>query len=306
LNDLNVLKQKCIDALAQLSGYDNLIHALKNDDDFFEVVAGYSNSISDIEVVKGLAPQNISEPPIDITFDSYLENIIKPLLSTDSPYDDRKLRLDKVELIKGSHEIPEKILLHLGPTIYQHYRQDIERMPVDALKLMLKGIEYDANPYSYFTKTVGVTAVALTQQGHVFLGERPAHIDYPEYMHFVGGLATFCDDIQQVNLYHDAQRELEEEIELIFGEHYSNANLVGVAGNPLTSEMDIVFIVETKVDDNFFSQCKLTEHQRLVRIGSKEEAQNLLFHGMLPNEKQPKSLIFSAAFALNYLIHYHF
>jgi hypothetical protein len=305
---LNVFKQKCIDALAQLSGYDNLIHALKNDDDFFEVVTGHSNSISDIEVVKGLAPQNISGPLIDITFDSYLDNIIKPLLSTDSPYDDRKLRLDKVELIKGNNETQKKLLLHLGPTIYQHYRQDIERMPIDALKLMLNGIEHDGNPYTYFTKTVGVTAVALSKQGNVFLGERSAHIDYPEYIHFAGGLATFCDDIQQVDLYYDAKRELEEEIELIFGEHYSdaNANFVGIAENPLTSEMDVVFIIETNVDDEFFSQCKLTEHQRLVRIGNKEDAQNLLFNGVLPNEKQPKSLIFSTAFALNYLIHYHF
>jgi len=306
LNELNVLKPKCLEALAQLSGYDKLIHALKNDDDFFEVVTGYSNSISNIEVVKGFAPQNISGPPIDITFDSYLENIIKPLLSADSPYDDRKLRLDKVELLKGSYENPEKLLLHLGPTIYPHYRQDIERMPVDALKLMLKGIEHDGNPYAYFTKTVGVTAVVLSQQGHVFLGERSAHIDYPGYIHVASGLATFCDDIQQVNLYHDAKRELEEEIELVFGEHYSHLHLIGIAGNPLTSEMDAVFIIETHLDDDFFYQCKLTEHQRLVRIANKAEAQNLLYNGVLPNETQPKSLIFSTAFALNYLMHYHF
>lgn len=308
MNLFNTLKQECIVALSQLSGYDNLIDALKNGDDFFEVVAGYSNFISDIEVVKGLAPQNIFGPPIDITFDNYLENIIKPLLSTSSPYDDRKLRLDQVDLLKENQDNPEKILLHLGPTIYPHYRQDLERMPVDALKLMLKGLEYEGNPYTYFTKTVGVTAVALSQQGNVFLGERSAHIDCPGYIHFAGGLATFCDNIQQVNLYQDAKRELGEEIELIFGEHYSDANaqFVGIAGNPLTSEMDAVFIIETNVDDEFFSQCQLTEHQRLVRISNKTEAQNLLVNGMLPNEKQQKSLIFSTAFALNYLINYHF
>ena len=306
MNPFKTLKQECIVALSQLFGYDNLIHALENDNNFFEVVAGYSNSISDIQIVKGLAPQNIFGSLIDISFDSYLENIIKPLLSADSPYDDRKLRLDKVDLIKENNEASEKMLLHLGPTIYQHYRQDIYRTPIDALKFILKGIKHDGNPYTYFTKTVGVTIVALSQQGNVFLGERSADIDYPEYINFAGGLATFCDDIQQVNLYYDAKRELEEEIELIFGKHYTNINFIGIAGNPLTSEMDFVFIVKTNVDDEFFYQCKLTEHQRLVSISNKEEAHNLLFHGVLPNEKQPKSLIFSTAFALNYLIQYHF
>ncbi|MEQ9358545.1 NUDIX hydrolase [Coleofasciculus chthonoplastes] len=279
----------------------NVLHLVYPDD-----VTG----VSRIQVRQGHGPKSLDNDAIDTHFHAYLDTVINPQIRsgilTDGThpgdYDDRKLRWSGAGVAGFWFRHQDIFTLEVGPTSYPRYRLDLDRHPLAALKLMQQGLEKYHDPYAYFARGIGVAVVPLTTDGSVYIGERSAHVDYPGVLNFVAGLATFYDRVEEINFYQDAQRELWEEIGVAMTLDERNTQFIGMSGNPLTGEVDLVFVVQTQMCDRYFQSGQWQEHSRLVRIGNKTEAEALLEQGRLPGAKEPKSLMFSSRFGLEYLV----
>jgi hypothetical protein len=131
-------------------------------------------------------------------------------------------------------------------------------------------------------------------------------VDNPGLLNFVAGLATFQENLDKVNFYADAQQELAEEVGIHLTLNPENTQLIGIAGNPFSSETDLVFITQTEQPDSYFKTVALSEHLRLVPLRNQSEVNQLLYHNLLPNDSQKKAVAYGSRMALEYLTNYHF
>ncbi|MCM0588926.1 MAG: hypothetical protein KA716_01130 [Gloeotrichia echinulata DEX184] len=171
---------------------------------------------------------------------------------------------------------------------------------------MLKGLEKYNDPFVYFARTMGITVIPITRQSSVYIGERSANVDCPGLLNFVAGLATFNEKPANINFYADAQQELEEEVGICVELNNSNTRFIGITGNPFTSENDLVFVVQTSVEEDHFESQRLSEHSRLVRLQNKSDAEKLLYEGLLPGENTKKDIAYASRIGLEYLVKYIF
>jgi hypothetical protein len=314
-DELNQILQQISQRILSLPKGDHLIESLRQNQDYILLLD--HQEVSEIKVIcasYGKAPQNLQGEAISTLFDDYLQQVINPQIkrgeitdgSKTGDYDDRKLRWSGAG-ITGNWFIKNQILtLEIGPTTYPRYSQDLHRSKIDALKLMLKGLENYQDPYAYFAKAIAVTVVPISLEGYVYIGERSGNVDNPGLLNFVAGLATFKNDLDQVNFYADAQQELAEEIGINLNLNAENTKFIGIAGNPFTSETDLVFITQTEQPDRYFKNAILSEHLRLVALRNQREVNQLLNDGLLPKESQKKAITYGSRMALEYLANYHF
>ena len=97
-----------------------------------------------------------------------------------------------------------------------------------------------------------------------------------------------------------------EEIGISLTINPDNTKLIGIAGNPFTSENDLVFITQTPYNDRHFESCHLVEHSRLVPLCNKQEVSRLLNQGILPQENKSTAIAYGSRMALEYLVNHHF
>lgn len=309
-----ILEQICQRVLSLPKG-DRLIESLRQNKDYIVLLEHQEfGAIKAICASYGEAPQNWQGEPISTRFQDYIQQVIQPQIErgeiTDGrnpgDYDDRKLRWSGAG-VTGHWFLENQVLfLETGPTTYPRYAQDLHRSKTDALKLMLKGLENYQDPYAYFAKAIAVTVVPISQEGYVYIGERSGNVDNPGLLNFVAGLATFREDLAKVNFYADAQQELAEEVGIHSTLNPENTKLIGIAGNPFTSETDLVFVTQTGQPDSYFQTVALSEHLRLVPLHNQDEVNQLLDHGLLPKESQKKAVAYGSRMALEYLANYHF
>jgi hypothetical protein len=309
-----VLEQVCQNVLSLPKG-DQLIESLQQNQDYIALLDRQEvGEIKAICACYGRAPQNLQGEAISTLFHDYLQQVINPQIEqgeiTDGrnpgDYDDRKLRWSGAG-ITGNWFIENQVLtLEIGPTTYPRYAQDLYRSKTDALKLMLKGVQNYQDPYTYFARAIAVTIVPISQEGYVYIGERSGNVDNPGLLNFVAGLATFQENLDKVNFYLDAQQELAEEVGIHSILNSENTKFIGIAGNPFTSETDLVFVTQTEQPDSYFKNVALSEHLRLVPLRNQSEVNQLLHHGLLPKESQKKAVTYGSRMALEYLANYHF
>jgi hypothetical protein len=288
---------------ALIAGRD-FLHSIYPDE-----VAG----VTRIQVREGHGPQNLNDEPLDTQFHAYLEAAIDPqirmgLLSDGTQpgsYDDRKVRWSGAGVAGFWSRSQDTFTLEVGPTSYPRCRLDLTRSSLEALKLMMRGLTTYQDPYAYFARGVGVAVVPLTADGNVYIGRRSTSSDYTGVLNFVAGWATFSPTVQDINFYQDAQRELCEEVNVAMTLNDTNTRFIGISGNPLTGEVDLVFVVQTEMPDRHFQSGQWEEHSCLVRIRNKAEAEALLEHGLLPGEQEPCALMFSSRLGLEYLVQQH-
>ncbi|MBS3030525.1 MAG: hypothetical protein HCA25_26785 [Dolichospermum sp. DET50] len=302
--------KKLVAQLVNLPNGEVLAEALAMGKDYITLLDYQEiQGITDISIISGQAPQNIGGEPVNTNFHEYLNNIIQPQIvsgeisdGTQSKYDDRKVRWSGAG-IRGNWFCRNEVLyLEVGPATYPRYRQDIERTKIESLALMLKGLEKYHDPFVYFARTMGVTVIPITKQGSIYIGERSANVDCPGLLNFVAGLATFNKIPENINFYADAQQELKEEVGICMKLNNSNARLIGIAGNPFTSENDLVFVVQSSVNEDHFESQRLSEHSRLVRLNNKSDAQKLLEQELLPGEKTKKAIAYGSRIGLEYWV----
>lgn len=308
-------REQVVAALADLPQGKALSEALIAGRDFLHLihpdeVAG----VSRIQVREGHGPQNLNdESTLDTQFHAYLEAAINPQIRSGlladgtkpGSYDDRKLRWSGNGVAGFWSRSQDTFTLEVGPTTYPRCRLDLTRSPLSALKLMMRGLTNYHDPYAYFARGIGVAVVPLTTDGNVYIGKRLNSSDYTGVLNFVAGWATFSPTVQDINFYQDAQGELWEEVNVAMTLNDTNTRFVGMSGNPITGEVDLVFVVQTEMRDRHFRSKQWGEHSCLVPIRSKAEALALLEHGLLPGEQEPCSLMFSSRLGLEYLVQHH-
>ncbi|MEL7038492.1 MAG: hypothetical protein AAFO04_23185 [Cyanobacteria bacterium J06592_8] len=307
-------REQVVAALADLPQGKVLSEALMANRDFFHLISPHeTTNITQIQVQEGHGPQNLDGEPIDTQFQAYLEAVINPQIrkgllcdgSKPGSYDDRKVRWSGAG-VAGFWSCSQNIFtLEVGPTSYPRCRLDITRSSLESLKLMLRGLNTYQNPYAYFARGVGVAVVPMTTEGHVYIGKRINSSDHTGVLNFVAGWATFSPTVQAINFYQDAQRELQEEVKVAMTLNETNTRFIGISGNPITGEVDLVFVVQTEMPDRHFQSGEWEEHSNLVGIRSKAEAEALLEQGRLPGEQEPCSLMFSSRLGLEYLVQSH-
>ncbi|MEG4344010.1 hypothetical protein QUB70_12065 [Microcoleus sp. A003_D6] len=288
---------------ALIAGRD-FLHSIHPDE-----VAG----VTRIQVREGHGPQNLNDEPIDTQFHAYLEAAIDPQIrlglladgTKPRSYDDRKVRWSGAGVAGFWSRSQDTLTLEVGPTSYPRCRLDLTRSSLEALKLMMRGLTNYQDPYAYFARGVGVAVVPLTEDGNVYIGRRSTSSDYTGVLNFVAGWATFSPTAQDINFYQDAQRELGEEVNVSMTLNNTNTRFIGMSGNPMTGEVDLVFVVQTEMRDRHFRSGQWEEHSGLVRIRNKAEAEALLEHGLLPGEQEPCALMFSSRLGLEYLVQQH-
>ncbi|MBW4593241.1 MAG: hypothetical protein KME46_10020 [Brasilonema angustatum HA4187-MV1] len=307
-------QEKVVTYLADLPQGKALSEALIAGRDFLHLihpdeVAG----VTRIQVREGHGSQNLNDEPLDTQFHAYLEAVINPQIriglladgTKPRSYDDRKVRWSGAGVTGFWSRCQDSFTLEVGPTSYPHCRLDMTRSSLDALKLMMRGLTTYQDPYTYFARGIGVTVVPLTTDGNVYIGKRSTSSDYAGVLNFVSGWATFSPTVQDINFYQDAQRELWEEVNVAMTLDDTNTRFVGMSGNPITGEVDLVFVVQTEMPDRHFQSGQWEEHSYLVRIRSKAEVEALLEYGLLPGEQEPCSVMFSSRLGLEYLVQYH-
>lgn len=302
------LKSNLLKLLSANFKYQALYNALKNDNDYYPAltIKQDSSHLSDtfFTLKKGNGRQS-AQQSLDISFDNYLANVVTPEVNAykakhpNHPFDDRKFRLHDFDFKNENGE--QNIVLSLGPSMYQEYQENANHTKMEAMALMLKGLEVAGEPYHFFAKTLGVTVVVVSAEQSVYLGERSADVDYAGVLGFVGGTAIFHQDLSEVDFTNDIRQELMEEIGLQVSKE-ADFQFIGIAGGTFTSELDLMFLYQSNMPNTFFENCNLTEHQRLVGIHNREEAQILLEQGHFKNDKRPKSLLYATRFGLKYLV----
>ncbi len=308
-------QEQVLTVLTDLPQGQDLAAALIENRDFLHLVsADEVAGVKEIQVLKGHGPQSLDDDGIDTYFDPYLETVINPqirsgkLTDGTSPgdHDDHKIRWSGVGVAGFWSRRQDILTLEVGPTSYPRYRLDLARSPLESLKMIDLGLKKYQNPYAYFARGIGVAVIPLTTDGNVYLGERSPEVDCTGVLNFVAGWATFSSNLEEINFLKDAQRELWEEVDIAMNLDSNNTKFIGISGHPLTGEVDLVFVVQTEMSDHHFqSGSSWSEHTRLVPISSKSEAETLLGQGLLPREKEPRTLMYSSRLGLEYLVKHH-
>lgn len=306
--------EKVIVALEDLPQGKALGEAIIKGRNFVHLVQPHEVAgVSQIQVKEGHSPKSLGDDSLNTHFYTYLDTVINPQIRsgilTDGTcpgdYDDRKVRWSGVGVAGCWSRDQDIFTLEVGVTSYPHCHLDLTRSPLEVLKLMRKGLETYQDPYAYFARGIGVAVIPLTTEGNVYLGERSPEVDCTGVLNFVAGWATFSANIGEINFLQDAQRELEEEVGIAMNLDHSNTKFIGISGNPLTGEVDLVFVVQTEISDRHFQSGSWSEHSRLVPLRNKSEAETLLQQGLLPGDKEPKTLMYSSRLGLEYLIEHH-
>lgn len=307
-------REKVVAALTDLPQGKALSEALIAGRDFVHLIHPIEVvGVTRIQVREGHGAQNLNDEPLDTQFHIYLETVVNPQIRTGmltdgsipGTYDDRKVRWSGAGVAGFWSCSQDTFTLEVGPTSYPQCRLDMTRSPLDTLKLMMRGLTNYHDPYAYFARGIGVAVIPLTADGHIYIGKRLNSSDHTGVLNFVAGWATFFPTVQDINFYQDAQRELKEEVNVAMTLNDKNTRFIGMSGNPLTGEVDLVFVVQTQMPDRHFHTDQWEEHSHLLPIRSKAEAEALLEYGMLPTEQEACSLMFSSRLGLEYLLQHH-
>ena len=314
-HDCHSLCLQVVKELAHYPAWTPLADALEGNS---SVVNWFTNSpISGIRkfcFVPGHASYGPEDDQQARDFPSYLIDVIQPMIlkgeiqdgSLPGSFDDRKFRLSKSVFEDHRDQALDACTLFVGPTYFQQCQRDIQRAPIEALKLMLSGLRRYADPYAYFARGLGVVVIPVTRQGHVFIGRRTRTSEYCNSLCFVSGWASFATNLGSIDLLQELERELQEEIRLEGPINWEQTHFVGLAGHPITSEVDLVFITQTDLADQHFAQGSWPEHDSWYPIRSSSEAEQLLSHGLISDCAARFDVMFSSQFALQFLINNYF
>lgn len=246
-------------------------------------------------------------------FYPFIGDVLAPMIlkgeiqdgSVPGSYDDRKLRWSNLGLEECLELDPSTLTLAVGPTWFQQCQRDIHRAPIDALKLMLEGLTHHADPYAYFARGLGVVVIPVAREGTLFIGKRTRTTDYDRSLCFVSGWATFSTDLGSIDPLRELERELQEEIHLGAPINREQTRFLGLAGHPLTSEVDLVFLTQTDLSEEHFQRGCWPEHEAWYPIHNCNEADQLLAHGSIHGRDEQFDLMFSSRFALECLINHY-
>jgi 8-oxo-dGTP pyrophosphatase MutT (NUDIX family) len=310
----DALREQVIVALNHHPEWFSLREALVSRQGFVPwITMDQVRDVSSILCIEGDGEHDSDDDALPKGFQAYLEKRINPMIdrgeiedgSRPGSFDDRKLRwADQMfgDLLSSDRST---LTLKISATCFPHCQRDIHRAPVDALHHMLAGIQDHNDPYAYFARGLGVVVIPLTRGGAVAIGQRMHTSEYKDLLCFVSGWASFSSNVKEIDFYQDVRRELEEELQLPSSYDINDIQFVGLSGEPLTGEADLVFITQTDLDEEHFIGSHCPEHSCWFFLRSRGEAQQLLEEGRLAGIDGKVSLVFSSQAGLDFLINSH-
>lgn len=304
-----------IEWFGQQAQWDPLRISITRNCDFVSwITPDQANGISSIVCQAGHGAKHLGEEDLDTEFNKYIQQVITPLSQAgtirqrteEHPFDDRKVRWSDIPRNVDIDSTKRSLTLSVGPTHYGHCRDDIQRTKADSIRRMTAGIERYQDPYRYFARGMGVVVIPLTVNGHTVIGSRSQTQDYQGLLSFVSGWATFSTNANQINFFDDARNELREEIRLYDGMDELQIKFVGLAGQPISGETDLVFVAQTELDDDYFGGEDWPEHQSWIVLRSANDAIKLLnASGSHEPQRDHSKVMFSSQFGLEYLINHY-
>lgn len=307
-------RQELLHSLAGYAHLKPLKTALEEEHPYVQwLTTSQTSDIRTIVAEEGYGAFLMGEDDIDTRFHAYLDTVIQQRIQlgvisdgkTPGSHDDRKLRWSNANGTLIVDQASDTLRLAVGPTWYQHCQMDMKRDPEAAFQLMLHGLKTHDDPYAFFAKGLGVVVIPLTRQGNAFIGKRAASCDYKSFLSFVSGWASFAAAVSEVDFFADLERELHEEIHLPPPLRKEHTTCIGLAGHPLTGEVDFVFVTQTNLDDDYFETRMWPEHERWYAIRNQDEARQLMNLGKIGNAKDYFQVMFSSHMGLDFLCNYH-
>ena len=299
------IKHRVLQLLQEQKKYGYLTEALSIDRAYCEVLSidETANKPTSFLLQKGngMMQDGLQEP--DLAFDPYLEKIVQAMVDgykREHPshrFDDRKFRLS--DFSWTSTPLKNELSLSLGPIAYQQFQTDLLRQKDEALLLIEKALIDKQDPHFHSSKILGITAIPFAKEGGVFIGERVDSIDYPGALSFVSGSVDFCPDLGQLDIYAELVRELKEELGC--GAELQQIRFIGIAGNPYTGEMDLMFTVQTHLVKDHIHSNIFPEHRKFLYWEKEQVKACANRYKTASNNPKGKELMYSTLFGINYL-----
>lgn len=263
-----------------------------------------ASRVQNFSFVEGLCAADHEYPlkPRDRHY--YHALVITPLLQegkiddgTKTPFDDRKLRVDGISISDDTLEVA------LGISHFHVFRADQRRSDEENLALQERGKRDFNDRWAYLQRNPGVAGLVLSINGSVYGGKR-TNPDQTGAFNSVAGHLRYRDDVQEVNITDDLDRELREEMG-INKEDVISRRFVGAYGNPIKGDFDFAWIVQTSLSDDYFNrdgpwreQRKTKEHEELLRLATPVEVQSLVEEGRIPGRVEQFQIMYSTRGAL--------
>jgi len=259
-----------------------------------------------ISSIEGLCAANLNNPLTSRDASWYKSHILDEMIKRkeisdgfNSPYDDRKMRLDYTSIKDGVLKIA------LGFSHYNAFRTDLDNS-YDKNEFLKKiGIEKFNDRWAFFSRAPGVLGLIISNEGSIFLGER-LQKEYSGLLNSVAGHIDYKEHPSLINLEENVLRETNEEVG-ISPEEILKIVFVGGYLNINCGDMDFAHLVFTNKPNKYFlsgewaKKINEREHKSLFELSSYREVQDLLCNGRLPNNKKKYNVMYSTRGALQSL-----
>jgi len=245
---------------------------------------------------KGVCPADIHDPDRPRNYDWHMDHVIDPLVKGEriddgskSPYDDRKLRMNKPIVEE------RKIVIPIGATHFYRLQADQKRDSSLNKVLREQGETRFDDKYAFFAATLGVTVVPRTREGYILLGPRTNSHGTNE-LNAVSGFLPFVDFRKESMLTIGAvhahiNTELEEEWGVGRRMWKEEPRFVGASYSLETGETDLSFLLDINLSEEELKQRwdnfkKEEEHSVLFTLKSPEEIRAVLEEGKVPDTEK--------------------
>ena len=240
------------------------------------------HKLKDISVIKGWGKGGVS-------FDEKVAEFEKKIKDGTMEERDWKCRYDSIRLPRVINPSWEKLDAHsylvvsIGPTSWQEWREDYNRSEEDAKALQQRGLRETDDRGFYLSQGLGVTVLTLTREGDVVVGIRSSD-SYDGAIHGAAGWMQFHKEVSQISSRNDALRELTEELGVVTSS-VDSVDLVGLVAYPKTLEADFVYMAKTNVGRDYFrsdawkNAVDAREHKELVLLSNPTQIRQLLAEG---------------------------
>ena len=250
----------------------------------------------DFIVNSGLCRANPYYPLESRTINVYHEHTLKPLIEkgiisdgSNSPFDDRKMRYDKIEFRSESSTFSKFYLsVYLGHSNFLEYLEKKERSKKTTETLVKMGKAFYNDPHAFFPRNPGVTGIVLTSDKKLVVGERQVGEKdrYEGLLQAVAGHLTYKVNPKDINLEEEMLRETMEEVG-ISKSKVSRLEFLGLYSDPSIAgdDLDFCYLINTNIHSDYFKSgkwkenVKVAEHKEFLLIDGYNKTNNLVRTG---------------------------
>ena len=241
----------------------------------------------------GLCKANKDDPDFPRDIKWYDENVLRPMIiegkiydGSKGEYDDRKMRYDGVDVLKGRLE--NILFVRLGHSHFLEYLEKKKRTKEETEKLVQMGIQFFKDKYAFFGRNPGVTGIVLTSDKKLVVGERQVGDKdrYEGLLQGVAGHLTYKADPKEINLEEEMLKETLEEVDIPKSK-VSGLEFLGLFSDPSVAgdDLDFCYLIKTNLHSDYFKSekwkenVKVPEHKEFLLIDDYNNLDNLVRTG---------------------------